>query len=182
MKQHIRAWVGGAAVLIAVFVPSVAFASGFGQGVFGADVPFGSLTSISIALGGNVSIPLSPSGATFVGSASHTVTVTSLDVVGYMLYAHPTTSTNMTNGSATIPVSGNSSAGALSTGTWGYNTDGSTTDFLGMPLAGALLKDAAGPFKNGDPTSVTYGAVASNTQAAGNYSVDITYTVVAKNP
>ncbi|HEV7929893.1 MAG TPA: hypothetical protein VGP12_07150 [Nitrosospira sp.] len=182
MKQQLRAVVWCLAVLIAACIPGAAFASPFGQGVFGADVPFGSATSISIALGGDVTIPLGVSGATFVGSNSHTVTVTSLDVVGYTLYVRPTSGTAMTNGSASIPASSNSSPGTLATGTWGYNTTGSTTNFLGMPSVGAMLKDANGPFKSGDPTTVTYGAVVSNTQAAGNYTIPVTYTVVARNP
>lgn len=158
-----------------------AAASPFGQGVFGADVPFGSMASISINLGGNVALSLAPSGGNFSGSGSHTVTVTSTDVVGYYLYAHATNSTNMTSGSATIAASNNSSANPLSVGTWGYNTNGSTTNFLGMNATSVLLKDASGPFKNGDATTVTYGALVSNTQAAGNYSVAMTYTTVAKN-
>lgn len=160
-----------------------AAASGFGEGLFGANVPFGSLTSISIALGGNVSISLTPSGSTFTGTGSHTVTVTSTDVIGYMLYVHPTSSTDMIlpGGGATIPASGNSTAAPLATGTWGYNTDGSG-NFLGMPSAGALLKNATGPFTSGDATTVTYGALAPATQPAGSYSIPITYTVVAKSP
>lgn len=182
MKQQLRAVVWCVAVLVAACIPGAAFASPFGQGVFGADVPFGSATSISIALGGDVTIPLGASGATFTGSNSHIVTVTSTDVVGYMLYVRPTSGTDMTSGSATIPASGNSSAAPLSTGTWGYNTSGSTTNFLGMASAGALLKDAVGPFKNGDPTTITYGAIVSDSQAAGSYTIPVTYTVVAKNP
>jgi hypothetical protein len=71
--------------------------------------------------------------------------------------------------------------GPLAVGSWGYNTTGSTTDFLGMNATSVLLKDANGPFKNGDPVTVTYGALAPATQAAGNYSVAVTYTAVAKN-
>ena len=182
IKNRLSVYLACSAIIFAAFIPSAAFASGFGEGVFGANVPFGSATSISIALGGDVSISLSPSGATFVGNGSHTLTVTSTDVVGYMLYARPTSGTDMVNNSATIPASGNSSAGPLATGTWGYNTTGSTSDFLGLPATGALLKDAIGPFKNGDNTTVTYGAVTSNTQPAGSYAIAITYTVVAKNP
>lgn len=165
----------------AVILARPAWASPFGHGVFGADVPFGSATSLSISLGGNVNISLASSGANFSGTGSHTVTVTSTDVVGYMLYAHTTGSSSMVNGSATIPASSNSSAAALSVGTWGYNTAGSTTNFLGMNSTGVLLKDASGPFKSGDPTTVTYGALTSGTQEAGNYSVAVTYTAVAKN-
>lgn len=172
---------GIAAVAIVLLVSSPAGASPFGQGVFGADVPFGSNTSISINLGGNVALTLAPSGGNFSGTGSHVVTVTSTDVVGYLLYAHTTGSTNMTNTSATIPTSSNSSAAPLSVGSWGYNTSGSSTNFLGMSATSALLKDANGPYKNGDPTTVTYGTLVSNTQEAGNYSVAVTYTAVAKN-
>lgn len=172
-----------AAVLAVLFItPKPVHASPFGQGVFGADVPFGSATSISIALGGDVALNLTPSGAQFSGTGSHTVTVTSTDVVGYLLYARPTNGTNLANGSATITASNNSSAAALAEGTWGYNTNSSTTNFLGMSGGIVELKNASGPYKNGDPTTVTYGALVGATQAAGNYTMAVTYTVVAKNP
>ncbi len=156
-------------------------AAPFGQGTFGADVPFGSNTSLAIDLGGNVSLAMNPSGGNFSGTGSHVVTVTSTDVVGYYLYAHTTSGTNMTSGSATIAASANAVANPLSTGTWGYNTTGSTSDFLGLTASSALLKDAAGPYKNGDPTTVTYGALVSSAQEAGNYSAAVTYTAVAKS-
>jgi hypothetical protein len=172
----------GIGVLVALIVPSLpVHASPFGQGLFGADVPFGSATSISINLGGDVPLALTPSGGNFEGTGSHIVTVTSTDVVGYYLYAHTTGTTDMTNGAATIPASSNLTETNLSVGSWGYNTSGSTTNFLGMNATNVLLKDAAGPYKNGDPTTVTYGALTNNTQAAGNYSVAVTYTAVAKN-
>lgn len=172
----------GFVLLFALIFPALpAHASPFGQGVFGADVPFGSATSISINLGGDVPLTLAPNGGNFSGTGSHVVTVTSTDVVGYYLYAHTTGTTDMVNGSATIPASNNITETALSVGSWGYNTSGSTTNFLGMNATNVLLKNASGPFKNGDPTTVTYGALASNTQAAGNYSVAVTYTAVAKN-
>jgi hypothetical protein len=170
------------AILVVLFAGALPVAaSPFGQGKFGADVPFGSATSLSINLGSNVSIALSPNGSNFSGTGSHVVTVTSTDVVGYQLYVHTTGTTNMVNGSATIAASGNSVAAPLSVGTWGYNTTGSTTDFLGMAATNTLIKDASGPFKNGDPTTVTYGALTSATQEAGSYSVAVTYTVVPKD-
>lgn len=168
-------------ISVCLLLSPIVTASPFGQGVFGADVPFGSTTSISINLGSNVALTLSPSGGNFSGTGSHVVTVTSIDVVGYYLYAHTTNGTNMVNGSATIPASSNSSAAPLSVGSWGYNTNGSTANFLGMNATSVLLKDASGPYKSGDATTVTYGALTSNTQAAGNYSVAVTYTAVAKN-
>ena len=82
---------------------------------------------------------------------------------------------------ATIAASGNSVDGSLAVGTWGYNTTGSTTNFSGMGNTSSLLKNASGPFKNGDGTTVTYGALVSGTQEAGNYSVAVTYTAVVKD-
>ena len=167
--------------IITLVSTTPASASPFGQGVFGADVPFGSMTSLAINLGGDVALPLTPNGANFSGTNSHIVTVTSTDVVGYYLYAHTTGSSDMTNGTATIPASSNSSLAPLSVGTWGYNTTGSTTNFLGMGPTSVLLTDANGPYKSGNPTTVTYGVLTSSTQPAGNYTVNVTYTAVAKN-
>ncbi|HSX43492.1 MAG TPA: hypothetical protein VLF59_05400 [Candidatus Saccharimonadales bacterium] len=158
-------------------VPHVS-ASPFGEGVFGAHVPFGSLTSLTIALGGNVSLALAPSGSTFVGSGSHTITVTSTDVVGYSLYIYSAGSTNMTNGTDVVPASGNGSAGALATNTWGYNTDGSS-NYLGITTHPVLLKTATGPYESGDNTTVTYGVVTDITKTAGDYTTTVTYTAVA---
>ena len=155
-------------------------ASPFGQGVFGANVPFGSLTSLTIALGGNPSINLTPSGATFVGSGTHTITVTSTDAVGYNLYIYAASGTSMTNGASTIAASSNGTPAPLSLNTWGYNIDGSS-NYTGITTRPTLLKSAAGPYKSGDNTTVTYGALTSSTAPAGSYSVSVTYTAVAMN-
>ncbi len=172
----------GLAVIVAALLPRTVFASPFGQGVFGADVPYGSATSISISVGSDVSIPLTFDGTNFTGNGSHVVTVTSTDVVGYDLYAHGTTTTNMSNGAATIAASANGTATTLAVGTWGYNITGSASNFLGLPTGGALIKHGTGPFKSGDATTVTYGVVAGPTQPSGSYSIAMTYTVVAVNP
>lgn len=177
-KWYRIAWV--AVVLFAAGVPSVAFASPFGWGVFGADVPFGSATSLAIDLGGDVAISLAPSSGNFSGTNSHTVTVTTTDVVGYVLYAHPTASSDMANGTDTIAASSNTSAGSLALGTWGYNTTGSTSDFLGMSSI-VELKRGDGPFKNGDATTITYGTYVPGSQAAGTYTLAMTYTAVARS-
>lgn len=178
---YVRAMALAAVLLALGALQGSAAASPFGHGVFGADVPFGSATSLSIALGSNVSLTMAPSGGTFSGTGSHIVTVTSTDVVGYKLYVHALSSSDMTNGAATIPASGNGSAAPLSTNSWGYNTDGSA-NFLGMGTTSALLKDATGPYKNGDATTITYGAKADITKAAGDYTVSVVYTAVATNP
>ena len=170
-------------VVCAVFgilsiAPTVA-ASPFGQGVFGAQVPFGSVTSLTIALGNNVALQLSPSGANFVGSGSHTITVTSTDVVGYNLYIYAPGGTTMTSGTDTIPASSNGTAAALALDTWGYNTDGSS-NYLGVTTTPTLLKSADGPFENGDNTTVTFGVLASGTKSEGSYTTSVTYTAVAR--
>ncbi|MDB5177251.1 MAG: hypothetical protein JWN75_919 [Candidatus Saccharibacteria bacterium] len=163
-----------------ILLQQPASASPFGQGVFGADVPFGSLTSMSIALGGNVSLNLSPSGGNFTGTGSHTVTVTSNDVVGYRLYLYSPSGTAMTNGSYTIPASANSTPAALATNSWGYNTDG-TSNFVGIRATPSIIKDANGPYKSGDNTTITYGALTDITKGAGAYTVSVVYTAVSKS-
>jgi len=170
-------------LLVMVFVASLqqtVSASPFGQGVFGADVPFGSATSISIALGGNVSLNLTPSGPNFVGSGAHILTVTSTDVVGYKLYVYNPGSGTMTNGSETIPASGNTVPGSLALNTWGYNTDGSA-NYLGMLTTPSVIKDTTGPSKSGDNTTVTYGVLTDGLKGAGSYTVGVVYTAVAEN-
>jgi len=155
-------------------------ASPFGQGVFNADAPFGSLTSLAISLGDNVTMSLTPSGSQFTGSASHTLTITTNDVVGYRLYVYCPTSTDMTDGTNTIPTSSNGSPGPLSINTWGYNTDGSS-DYTGMLSTPTLIKDANGPYTSGDDTTIKYGVLTDITKGAGDYSMGVVYTVAAKN-
>lgn len=181
--QGIRQWLVVISISIAtLFLTTSVGASPFGQGVFGADVPFGSNTSMSIALGGNVNLAIdTPSGGTFSGSGSHTVTVTSTDVVGYRLYIYTPTSSTMTNGSETIAASSNSSPATLATDTWGYNTNGSSSDFIGITTSPVVIKDATGPHKNGEATTITFGAKVSQTKGAGDYTSTVVYTAVGKS-
>lgn len=160
-----------------------ASASPFGQGVFGANVPFGASTSLSIALSGNVSMALTSNGSNYIGSGSNTITVTSTDVIGYRLYAFSPTSTTMTltGGGDSIPASANSTPAALATDAWGYNTDGSA-NYIGMLTTPSLIKDATGPYKSGDTTTVTFGAKTSLTKSIGSYTVGVVYTAAGKNP
>jgi len=161
------------------FVPAVS-ASPFGQGVFGADVPFGSLTSLTIALSGDVSVDLLPDGSNFSGSGLQTVTVTSTDVVGYNLYIYAPDGTDMTGSVDAIPTSSNSSPGPLATNTWGYNIDGSD-DYVGITTTPVLLKNALGPYKTGDDTTVKFGVFTDITKGGDSYTVSVTYTAVALN-
>ena len=151
----------------------------YGRGVYGANVPYGSQTSLTIATNGNVSIPITPSDNGTLGTGSSTVSVTSTDVVGYKLYIKAEGSSNMANGPATLPASANSSPGTLSVNTWGYNTDASS-NFVGILTADTLIKSATGPFTTADTTAVTYGVKVDNAKPAGNYAVTVTYTAVPK--
>jgi len=154
-----------------------ALAQPFGVGVFDANVPFGAQTSLSIATGGNVTIQITPSGTSTLGTGSNAVTITSTDVVGYKLYLRALSSTNLTNGTATIPASGNVSPATLSVNTWGYNTNG-TTSFSGVTATDALIKSATGPFSSGDTTTFTYGVKIDNSQPSGSYVTTVVYTAV----
>lgn len=163
-------------LLIASF-QQIAFASPFGQGNFGANVPFGSETSLTIAIGGNVSFNLTQSGSNFTGSGSNTVTVTSSDVNGYDLFMFATGSTSLTSGSYTIPASSNTTEAALTADTWGYNTDGSS-NYIGITSHPVLLVATSGPYINGNTTTVTFGVLTDILAAALNYSGSVTFSAV----
>lgn len=177
--RQLRALVLVVTVAVCSLAPT-AYASPFGQGLFGEDVPFGSITSLSINLGGDVSLNLVPDSGNLRGTGSHTITVTSTDVVGYQLFARSSTSTNLASGSSTIAASANNSPAPLALGSWGFNTDASS-NFIGMTTTPYLIKDTTGPSKNGDSTTVTYSAYTTSSQAAGTYTTSITYTAVAEN-
>src|SRR5690606_11335722 len=100
---------------------------------------------------------------------------------GYKLYVNATSSTTLSNGTDTLAASSNDTPDALALNTWGYNTSGSTSDFTGMTLSQVLLKDANGPYKNGDDTTVTYGAYVDMTKSSGTYTTDITYTAIGES-
>lgn len=163
-----------------VVLQQPAFAQPFGLGLYGADVPFGNLTSLSINLGSSVSMTLAPSGPNFSGSGSQTVGITSTDVVGYSLYINNPTTTSMSNGTDTIPASSNVSAAPLAVNSWGYNTNGSS-NYIGLTTTQTLIADRTGPYKSGDNTTVTYGALINGTKSDGTYTVNVTYTAVGKS-
>ncbi|MEO8784839.1 MAG: hypothetical protein ABI221_00695 [Candidatus Saccharimonadales bacterium] len=164
---------------VAAFQQTVA-ASPFGQGLFGADVPFGANTSLSINLSGNVDLTLASSGPNFAATSSNSVTVTSTDVEGYDLYIYSAANSDLSNGSDTLAASGNSVASSLATNTWGYNLDGSA-NYVGTLTTPKLLLSATGPYKTGNTTNIHYGVLADATKPAGVYTGNVTYTVVAKN-
>ncbi len=159
-----------------VCVAQGANAQPYGKGTYGANVPYGSETSLSLSTSGNVTLQVTPTDAGTLATANNTVTVTSTDVVGYKLYIRALSDTNLTNGAFTLPASANVVAGALSVNTWGYNTDASS-NFVGATLSDVLIKTAAGPYTSGDNTTVTYGVKIDNSKPAGNYVTTVMYTV-----
>lgn len=153
-----------------------ALAQPYGKGIYNANVPYGSTTSLTISTNGTVTITITPASGGTLATGTSTVTVTSKDVVGYNLYLRDTAaSTALVNGANTIPASGNVSPAALAINTWGYNTDAST-NFTGITASDALLKSATGPFTAGDITTVTYGVNIDLTKLPGTYSTTVMYT------
>lgn len=167
-------------VLLVTLCPMVAHAQPYGFGKYNENVPYGSETSITISTDGNVTIPITPTEAGTLATSSGTVTITSTDVVGYKLYIRSAGgSTDMINSPDAIPTSGNGSPAALAVNTWGYNTDGSS-NFVGISLTDALVKNTSGPFTSGDNTTFTYGVKLDNSKPAGNYTTTVMYTAVHK--
>lgn len=160
-----------------MFAVHHASASPFGVGVFGADVPFGGETSLTIATDGNVSIPVTPTSGGTLASGTSNITITSTDVVGYKLYIRSDGNTNMTNGASSLPASSNGSPAALAVNTWGYNTDASS-NFVGTTLSDVLIRSRTGPYRLGDITTVTYGVNVDESKPAGNYITNVVYTAV----
>ncbi|MEP7204649.1 MAG: hypothetical protein ABI716_00450 [Candidatus Saccharibacteria bacterium] len=163
--------------LVISAVPTVSHASPYGKGVYGANVPYGSQTALSIATSGNVSIPITPTSGGVLATGTSTVTVTSTDVTGYKLYVRALTSTNMNNLGALLPASVNGSPATLAMNSWGYNTDASS-NFVGLTLADSLIRSVTGPVSGGDSTAVTYGIQLDLSKPAGNYLASVIYTAV----
>jgi hypothetical protein len=163
-----------ASALMPFVASSGVFAQPYGTGAYDANVPYGNQTSITISAG-NVSIAATASNTGQLSTASGNVVVTSTDVVGYKLYISAIGSTSLTASGATIPASGNVTAAALSTNTWGYNTDAST-NFIGLTTTNTLLKSFTGPTTTGDTTAVTYGVKLDFSKQAGSYSTTVLYT------
>ena len=85
----------------------------------------------------------------------------------------------MVNGAAVLGASSNVSAAPLATNTWGYNLDASS-NFLGLTTSDSLLKTTSIPATTGDTTTVTYGVVVDNSEAAGAYTSSVLYTAVPR--
>lgn len=158
------------------------YAQPYGVGKYNENVPYGDLTSISIALSQpSANITLSPTaGDILSGHETQNITVYSTDVIGYQLLIKATGSTALTHNSHTLPASNNTLTAPLSVNSWGYNTTGSTTNFRGVTTDDVEIRNENGPLTDGQTTSVTYGARVDMSLPAGSYAGTITYTAVGK--
>lgn len=77
----------------------------------------------------------------------------------------------------TIAASSNTTAAALATNTWGYNTNASTS-FVGMTTSDVLAHQDTAAATSGDTTTFTYGVNADNKVIPGAYSTTVVYTAV----
>lgn len=162
-------------ILISVITSTVVYAQPYSKGSYNAQVPYGSMTSLSIATSGDLSIAITPTTAGTLATGTSSITVTSTDVMGYKLYIRAINSTDMNNLGAILPASTNVGPATLSTNSWGYNTDGSNL-FSGITLSDTLIHSISTPASNGDTTTVTYGIKVDLAKPAGNYTTDILYT------
>ena len=163
--------------LVSFSTGSICVAQPYGKGVYGANVPYGSQTSLSISTNGNVNIPVTPTSSGVSASGSSQVTVSSTDVMGYKLYIRALNSTSMDNLGTPLPASANGSPAPLAMDTWGYNTDASS-NFTGINLSDVLIHSKTGPISSGEVTTVTYGMKLDLAKPAGNFVASVIYTAV----
>ena len=166
-------------IIFNFLMTSVSYAQPYGYGIYNADVPYGSQTSLSISTSGNINIPITPTIGGTLATGTSTITITSTDVKGYSLYIRALNSTNMNNLGALLPTSANVSPAALAIDTWGYNTDASN-NFVGISLTDTLIHSVTIPTKGGDVTNVTYGIKLDLAKPAGKYVDTVVYTAVPK--
>lgn len=162
--------------IISLSTVSICFAQPYGKGVYGANVPYGNQTSLSISTDGNITIPVTPTSAGVSASGSSQVTVSSTDVMGYKLYIRALNSTSMNNLGTPLPASANGSPAPLAIDTWGYNTDASA-NFTGISLSDVLIHSKTGPISS-EITTVTYGMKLDLAEPAGNFVASVIYTAV----
>ena len=156
---------------------TISFAQPYGKGLYNTDLPYGDLTSLSIATSGNINIPITPISGGLLATGSGTVTVTSTDVNGYKLYIRALNDTNMSNGATLLPASLNTSPASLTINTWGYNTDGSN-NFVGVTTSDTLIRSVSNHTSSGSTTTITYGINLDLAKPSGSYTTTVVYTAV----
>lgn len=164
-------------VFFAIYITSTSVAQPYSKGIYNVNLPYGDQTSLSIATNGNVDVPITPTLSGVLATGISTVTVTSTDVKGYMLYIRALNSTSMNNLGSLLPTSANGSPASLAIDTWGYNTDAST-NFVGMTLSDVLIHSISVPAPTGDITNITYGIKMDMAKPAGKYVASVVYTAV----
>lgn len=177
MKKIVIIFVFCLTFLINFVLPTLCLAQPYGKGVYGSNVPYGDLTSLSIATSGNISIPITPTSTGTQATGDSIITVTSTDVMGYKLYIRALSDTNMNNLGSLLPASDNTTPATLAINTWGFNTDASN-NFVGMTLSDVLIHSVSIPASTGDITTVTYGMNIDLAEPAGNYVASVIYTAV----
>jgi hypothetical protein len=151
----------------------------------------------------NPTVNITPTGSNNQASAQNTATVSTNNPTGYSLsismaatgpndaQGNPTCRANSnhlvhTDGTTTLVgstnpwVAGGAASTPLANGAWGYNLNGSTTNFIGAPQCGTYqaLKTTSAANEPGDVTTITYGANVANNQKSGTYSGTIVYMAV----
>jgi hypothetical protein len=177
MKKTILFIIFFSIIFVCYSTSSISYAQPYGMGLYDANVPYGSQTSLSISTSGNVNIPITPTTSGVSATGTSQVTVTSTDVTGYKLYIRALSSTSMNNLGTPLPASANASPAPLAVDTWGYNTDASS-NFTGISLSDALIHSTSGPVSSGEITTVTYGIDLDLAKPAGNYVASVVYTAV----
>ena len=165
------------AISFSLLLPCQSYAQPYGKGIYGANVPYGDQTSLSIATNGDINVQITPTNSGILSTGTSIVTITSTDVMGYKLYIRALSDTNMNNLGALLPASANITPAALINNTWGYNTD-ATTNFTGITLSDILIRSITTPAPSGDITNVTYGIKLDMAKPAGSYVASIVYTAV----
>lgn len=160
-----------------IIAPLVSYAQPYGKGSYNENVPYGNLTSLSIATDGDIIIPITPTTDGVQSTGVSRVTVTSTDVKGFKLYIKALNDSNMNNLGALLPASANDTPGTLGTNTWGYNLDASN-NFVGITLNDVLIRSVMTPVPLGDITNVTFGMKLDLSKPAGNYTATVLYTAV----
>jgi hypothetical protein len=208
MKQRVNRWkVICAVILVAAGFSlfsglAAAYSNGeYGSGTYGS-CEYGVNCSISLTSDGNISLDITPTASGSCTIHSDTPTVETDDSNGYTLtLADSSTSTALTNGSATISATSGTfgSPAALTANSWGYRIDslgsfgsGPTVDQTNVSPGSAVFSDIVASDQTADTiastsgaadpavsTTVWFGACANTSVSSGAYTTQVLYTAVA---
>lgn len=175
----------GFVIVFGFLYSQLALANPYGFDNYGGNIPYGSETMLTIATNGDVTIPVQSGVLSTTQLNPTTITVTTTDQHGYILYIRSLSSTSMSNAGNNITASANVSPGALADNTWGYTTNaGDLNNFTGITATDASIKSASsGPYyPTGNATDVFFGIKVASDRPAGNYTSNVVFTAVAQSP